>query len=126
MLLDNERDLIEIYPRELRKYGLDVHGFTDPVAALKDFRSRPEDYVLVVSDIRMPKMSGFEFARNLKEIQPAAKVVFITAFEINMSEFTRVLPSIKIEGFIKKPITPSKLAETIKGFLKTEPDIELD
>jgi response regulator RpfG family c-di-GMP phosphodiesterase len=120
MLVDNEEDLIKIYPREMRKQGLDIVGFVDPAIALKKFKSTPDEFILVISDIRMPKLDGFEFIRTLKEIKPEIKVAFITAFEIRQHEFIKVLPSTKVEGLIKKPISPKKLSEVIKGILKTD------
>ena len=122
LLVDDERDLIDIYPLELRRQGgLEVQGFTDPAVALEEFRSASDDYVLVISDIRMPKINGFEFVRQIKEIKPEVKILFITAFEINNNEFSTVLPSTKADGFIQKPITPSKLVDLIKATLtKTE------
>ena len=68
LLVDNEPDIIDIYPHELRKQGLDVYGFTDPAVALEEFRLSHDEYILVVSDIRMPKMNGFEFIRSIKEL----------------------------------------------------------
>ena len=65
----------------------------------------------------MPKMNGFQFIRTIKELKPDVKVLFITAFEINNNEFSTVLPSTKVDGFIQKPIAPSKLAENIKEIL---------
>ena len=117
LLVDNEADIIDIYPNELRKHGLDVYGFTDPTVALEEFRLSHEEYVLVVSDIRMPKMNGFEFIRRIKQLKPNVKVAFITAFEISNNEFSTVLPSTKVDGFIQKPIAPSKLADEIRGIL---------
>jgi DNA-binding NtrC family response regulator len=104
-----------------RQGGFDVRGFTDPGLALEEFRSAYDDYVLVISDIRMPKINGFDFVRQIKEIKPEVKVLLITAFEINNNEFSTVLPSTKVDGFIQKPIAPSKLVDLIKEILaKTE------
>lgn len=50
----------------------------------------------------MPLMNGFEFVRKVKKMNPKIKVLLMTAFEINDREFTRVLPELKIEGFIQK------------------------
>jgi CheY-like chemotaxis protein len=65
----------------------------------------------------MPKMNGFEFIRRIKQLKPNVKVAFITAFEISNNEFSTVLPSTKVDGFIQKPIAPSKLADEIRGIL---------
>ena len=57
----------------------------------------------------MPKMNGFELYRRIKEKNPAMKIAFITAFEINREEFNKVLPSIDVKDFIIKPISMSDL-----------------
>jgi response regulator RpfG family c-di-GMP phosphodiesterase len=53
----------------------------------------------------MPKMNGYEFVREVKKINPKLKVFFMTAFELNNEEFSRVLPDIKVDEFIQKPIS---------------------
>ncbi|HEX2558419.1 MAG TPA: response regulator, partial [Nitrososphaera sp.] len=63
-----------------------------------------------------PGMSGFEFARNVKGINPDAPVILMSSFEINNSEFVRVLPHIKVEGFIQKPISINKLVKDLKRY----------
>jgi response regulator RpfG family c-di-GMP phosphodiesterase len=66
-------------------------------------------YQLVISDIRMPQMNGFEFIKKVKEMQPQIKVFLMTAFEINDVEFRRVLPSTRIDEFIQQPVSLQKL-----------------
>jgi response regulator RpfG family c-di-GMP phosphodiesterase len=62
----------------------------------------------------MPQMNGFELVRAVRAMAPGVQVLFITAFEIDMAEFTRVLPYTKTDGFIKKPLTPAKLADRVR------------
>jgi CheY-like chemotaxis protein len=52
----------------------------------------------------MPKMSGFEVYRKIKDTNPLMPIAFISAFEINEDEFSKVMRSIKVRDFIKKPI----------------------
>ncbi len=61
----------------------------------------------------MPQMSGFQVARAVKEIRPDIKIAFITAFEINKSEFEKVLPSTKVDAFITKPVKSATFVEII-------------
>jgi CheY-like chemotaxis protein len=68
----------------------------------------------------MPQMNGFEVARAVKERRPDIKVAFITAFDINKSEFEKVLPSTKADAFITKPVKPSTFAEAIKRLREQE------
>ena|SRR5690348_2773836 len=108
LVVDDEADIVDVFKQALQQYSFDVTGFTDPLQALEHFRN-PNHYFLVISDIRMPKMNGFEFVKMVKGIKPEVKVFLMTAFEINEAEFRRVLASIKIDEFIQKPIPLKKL-----------------
>ena len=81
-----------------------VNAFTNPEEALQSFKSNAESYCLVVSDIRMPALSGIQLARKVKEVNPNVKVVLMTAFEIRDSEFSKVFPSTSVDGFVQKPL----------------------
>lgn len=119
LVLDDERDIVAAVARFLRKQGLNVREFTDPVAALEDFRQNYKDCVLALSDIRMPKMNGFQFVRMARELRPDLKVVFMTAFEIDISEFDKIHPSMKACDLIKKPVLMRKLEAVIKNSMTT-------
>jgi two-component system, cell cycle sensor histidine kinase and response regulator CckA len=77
-----------------------VNAFTNPEEALQSFNSNAESYCLVVSDIRMPALSGIQLARKVKEVNPNVKVVLMTSFEIRDSEFSEVFPSTSVDGFV--------------------------
>ena len=85
--------------------GYESQSFTDPAMALEYFRENSSICPLVVTDIRMPGMNGFELARVIKRIRPDTTIVFMTAFEVNRSEFERVFPSLHVDGFIQKYTT---------------------
>jgi response regulator RpfG family c-di-GMP phosphodiesterase len=74
----------------------------------------------------MPEMNGYEFIKRVKEIKPEVKVFFMTAFEIDDIEFTRVLPSIKIDELIKKPILADKFTSLVKRHINEEKKNDLD
>ena len=94
LILDDDFDIVTVIKLGLQKYrSFDVYAFTDPALALEHFKVNASKYRLVISDIRMPQMNGFEFIKKVKEIKPEVKVFFMTAFEINDIEFRRVLPS---------------------------------
>jgi YesN/AraC family two-component response regulator len=56
---------------------MNTYGFTNPVLAVKDFRNNATNYDIVVTDIRMPQMNGFEVARAVKKIRSDIKLAFI-------------------------------------------------
>ena len=117
-VVDDEFDILNVIKLYLRRVGLNVFGFTDPNLALEHFRINCKDYILVVSDIRMPGMNGFEFVRKVKEISPAIKVLIMSAFEVNSTELSIGLGGTKIEGFIQKPISLRKLSSIVQKQLE--------
>ncbi len=114
LVLDDEFDIINPIKHSLGRIGLHVYAFTDPLLALEHFRINCKNYILVISDIRMPGMNGFEFTQKVKEISPAIKVLLMTAFEINSIELSTGLGEAKIEGFIEKPISLHELNNVIQ------------
>lgn len=87
--------------------------FTDPLSALKDFRINRMTYSLVISDIRMPIMNGFEFIRQLSRIKPEIKILFMTAFDANDNDLLakKLKYGKNVGGIIQKPVSPKKLAK---------------
>ncbi|MFL6486647.1 MAG: response regulator transcription factor, partial [Nitrososphaera sp.] len=90
-----------------------VNAFTNPDEALQSFKSNAESYCLVLSDVRMPSLSGIQLARKVKEVNPAVKVMLMTAFEIRDNEFSKVFPSMQVDGFVQKPIGIKELTDKI-------------
>lgn len=113
LIVDDDQDIASLIKTGLEKIGLLVSSFTDPLLALEEFSKKQSDYELVISDIRMPSMNGYEFVKQIKKINPKVSVILMTAFEIEDSEFHRILPSIKIDGFLQKPFSMSKLNEML-------------
>jgi len=122
MVVDDEKDILRIIKRDLEANNnntFKVDTFCSSELALQAFDSHPKDYYdLILTDIRMPKMNGFEFYRRIKEKNPSMKIAFITAFEINKEEFNKVLPSIDVKDFIIKPISMSDLIVKLKSIVR--------
>ncbi|MFZ0696590.1 MAG: response regulator [Nitrososphaeraceae archaeon] len=120
MVVDDERDILRIIKRDLEANNntFTVDIFSSSEQALQAFEGHPSDYYdLILTDIRMPRMNGFELYRRIKEKNPAMKIAFITAFEINKEEFNKVLPSIDVKDFIIKPISMSDLIIKLKSIV---------
>ena len=118
--------LIKIKIQEITAFGRLGHSksglicFTDLFLALEHFELNSRAYGLVLSDVRMPGMPGFEFVRKVREIEPNVKILLMSAFEISDLEFSRALPSdTKIDGFVQKPVLPKELVKLIKNTLHT-------
>jgi DNA-binding NtrC family response regulator len=114
-----------VFQQLLKEEGFHVFGFTNPSLAVEHFQINFKQYGLVISDLRMPGMNGYEFIKKVKEIKPEVKVFFMTALEIDDIEFRRVLPSINIDEFIDKPISANSFSATVKKYIKNETKNEL-
>ena len=112
LVVDDELDIVVIFKQALSRQGYTVFGFTDPLLALEHFKLNSEDYGLVITDVRMPRMSGIELAANIKAVKPDAKVLFMSAFEVSDLEFS--MPGIKINDFLRKPIDVRTLVRRVK------------
>jgi DNA-binding response OmpR family regulator len=119
MIVDDEKDILAILKSGLEaKGGFVVEIFNSGENALQAFARHAQDYYdLVLTDIRMPKMNGFELYRKIREKNASMPIAFITAFEINEDEFSKVMPSIKVRDFIKKPIRIPDLVERLNAIL---------
>jgi DNA-binding response OmpR family regulator len=92
--------------------GFVVDTSNDPVQTLSHFK--PGVYDLLVIDIKMPKMNGFELYKEIRKIDDNVKVCFLTAGEIYYDEYRRVFPKLNIRCFASKPISTKELANRIK------------
>jgi CheY-like chemotaxis protein len=119
LVLDDDFDLANLVKQILQKDNFkNVFAFTDPLLALEHFRINQKDYSLIISDIRMPTMNGFEFVREARKINPKVKILLMTAFEIDDKEFARVLPKPKINGLLRKPASSKQILNTVSGIIK--------
>jgi DNA-binding NtrC family response regulator len=120
LVLDDDFDINTLIKLALQKRGYLVFGFTDPLLALEHFKINHSTYSLVITDLRMPVMNGFEFVRQVKKMNSKIKVLLMTAFEIDQMEFTKILPKPKIDGFIQKPISMKKMNGIIDKYMEPE------
>jgi two-component system chemotaxis response regulator CheB len=111
LVVVDDFDILNIIRLGLEEDGLNnVFGFTDPFLALEHFKINTANYRLVISDIRMPAMNGFEFVRRIKKVNPTIPVLLMTAFDVNSDQLLLTsLKSIKIDGFIQKPTVQLQL-----------------
>jgi DNA-binding response OmpR family regulator len=113
LIVDDEYDIVQVLKLGLQQNGFLVDGFTNPEEALQSFKSNAESYCLLLSDVRMPGLSGIQLARKVKETNPDVKVVLMTAFEVRDNEFSKVFPYTQVDGFIQKPVRIRELTDKI-------------
>jgi DNA-binding response OmpR family regulator len=120
LVVDDEYDTAFILKSGLeRKGGFNVDAFTDPFAALNDFQAN--SYDLIVIDIMMPDMNGFDLYMKIKERDNNVKICFLSASDNTYEQFKKRYPTLEEKCFIKKPIRLSELVNKIKPFLATGP-----
>lgn len=101
----------------LENSGFDVDTFTNSEEALQHFKFREKKYSLIISDIRMPGVSGIQLAKRIKSIDPSIKIILLTAFGINKSEFDKVMDYKNVDGFIQKPVSMERLNREVSRCL---------
>jgi DNA-binding NtrC family response regulator len=116
LAVDDENAIIDIIKQSLQRQEFKVCTFADPFKALAHFNSASkEDYHhIVLSDIRMPAMNGYEFVRKVKESNPKVKIMLMSAFEIQEKEFHNILPDIKVDAFLQKPFSIEQLNNVVE------------
>jgi CheY-like chemotaxis protein len=95
--------------------GYEVTVFDDPVIALSNFQ--PGLYDLLLLDIRMPNMNGFELHYKIQQIDDKVKVCYISAYELDYIRLRETFPSLKTDCLIKKPVDIDDLVKRVKAEL---------
>ena len=118
LVVDDERDITSVIKKGLKSNGFEVDSYNDPILALEKFRARVYDILII--DIKMPKMNGFELYKKMKEIDNKVKICFLTAIEYYNDEFRMAFPKLKLKCFADKPISIDLLAKIIKQELESK------
>ena len=114
LLIDDELDDLFVLEKFLINAGFEVKPFSSPREALRHYANGdPLSYDLVISDIRMPEINGFQLYHKLRAINDNVKIVFATCLEI-VEEISALLPEFKEEQLIRKPVEREKFIEIVK------------
>jgi CheY-like chemotaxis protein len=93
-----------------------VHTYNFPTSALSEFK--PNFYDLLLIDVEMPNMNGFEFSTKILEIDADPKICFMSAAEVNYEALKEIYPSVNFGCFIKKPISLEHLIRRVRAELE--------
>jgi DNA-binding response OmpR family regulator len=117
MVVDDEFDLTLFYKMLLEFHGFRVDTFNDPEKALSSFK--PDYYNLVILDIKMPGMDGFELNEELQKIDSKVNVCFLTASELYYNEFRKKeYYALDKDLFIRKPVEDEELLKEINRLIR--------
>ncbi len=118
LFVDDEPDLVEIAVVILEKLGYSVTGVCDSARALEIFKQRPTRFDMVITDNTMPKMTGIELARKIKDIRSNIPVVLVTGI-IHGGAKEQAM-AVGINDFVVKPLDAGTLAKIAGEYLKKE------
>jgi DNA-binding response OmpR family regulator len=112
LIVDDEPDVKLALKIALEENGFEVDAFDDPIIALDNFRKGVYD--LLILDIKMPKMHGFELYREIRKIDNEVKVCFLTAGEMYYGAYADIFND---NQFIRKPIENKELVNRVNEII---------
>jgi DNA-binding response OmpR family regulator len=123
LIVDNDPDITFTFKKAFdeanrisgNKISFHVNTYNDPLVALSEFK--PDFYDLLLVDINMPKMNGFDFCVKMFEMDINPRVCFMSSGLINQEALKEQYPSLSIGCFIRKPITIEYLVKRVKAEL---------
>ncbi len=115
LFVDDEESLVNMSKHRLERLGYQVEAMTNPDVALELFRSNPDAFDLVISDMTMPQMTGDKLAQKLMEIRPDIPIIISTGFSEKMDEDKA--KEMGIKAVAMKPLVVRTLAATIRKVL---------
>jgi CheY-like chemotaxis protein len=124
LLVDDDPDITFTFKKGLEeenetncdKVVLEVSSYSSPLLALAEFKT--DFYDLLLIDVNMPKMNGFEFSEKILELDLNVRICYISAGEMNIEALREQYNCLSIGCFIKKPVTMEDLVRKVKAELE--------
>jgi signal transduction histidine kinase/CheY-like chemotaxis protein len=116
LFVDDEEQIVHANRQMLERLGYQVTGTSSSLAALAAFRARPEKYQLVITDLTMPRMTGLELTRELRQIRPDVPVILCTGFSERATP--EKIRELEINAFLTKPVISRELAFLLQKILQ--------
>ena len=125
MLVDDEDDIVLLFEMILGSdAGLKIDSFSEPFAALNNFM--PGLYDLIMIDVAMPNMNGFELYYKIRKLDDKVKVCFLTAGELyNEENRKETFPKLDRNCYIRKPIANQDLIQRVKDILNSNSNSDI-
>ena len=115
LLVDDDPAILDMLKQSIETLGYQVTAFQSSRKALDEFRNAPTNYDLVVTDMTMPEMTGFELSKQILKQDPGTPIVLCTGYSELITK--EKAEAIGIKGFIMKPALLGVLAGTIREVL---------
>ena len=115
LLVEDEPAILQLNKKVMERLGYQVMAASQPAEAIRLAHEYPGDIHLLVTDVVMPGMDGWELSRRVMERRPAIKRLFVSGYPANVI----VKDGVLAEGlnFIQKPFTVKTLADVLRGVL---------
>lgn len=110
MLVDDDPDILKAIKMVLENYHAKVDAFNRPDNAFEAFKNKPEIYDMVITDVRMPVMNGFELGDKVHAIRAEEPILYFSAFEINREQ----AGAAPLEDMIQKPIDVTSFCNKVR------------
>lgn len=118
LLVDDEADLAFLIKKMLERFGYDITVRISPLEAMEVFNSRPDRFDLVITDFKMPLMTGVQLACELRNLSKDIPILLMTGFSEILDQ--KILEEADISSVIRKPVVAADLNETIQGVLNIQ------
>lgn len=121
-IVDDEIDITELFQDALCSNidGISVVSFNDTTLALEHYAQNIQNYALIISDMRMPLMTGLELLKKVKELNPNVRTMLVSAFDMQDNpDFQKYLKDGIIDSFLEKPISINRLCQEVRDEIET-------
>ena len=117
LILDDDLDNLQLTKDMLQFGGFETNDFLNPQLALDLFKQNPQLFDLIIIDVKMEEMDGRLVYKEIKQINPNAKILVFTGLQLDVGEFRKICPSFSERQVIRKPVRMSSLMKSINETL---------
>ena len=120
LVVDDEPDICLTLENILHENAFTVDSYVDPILALENFNAGLYD--LVILDIKMPELNGFELYREIRRLDKKVEICFLTAGEMYYGIYSDIFSSLPSNCFIRKPVENKELLKRVNEILFAQAD----
>jgi len=114
-LVDDELDLVELYSLVLKTVGLTSVGYTSPIKAFEDIEAKPMFYNILITDVKMPTMNGYQLVKKVLELNDTMRIIMMSAYD-NLQSEAEYNANYEV---LRKPISNRSLINVVKDKIST-------